>query len=110
MNPEHHRQLAVAFGIGRRIDVQVEAILALSRVRKSHVVVNVPLKAMPSKFGGIPHALPLGQRHWRLPAQIAHRRRRIGQPQERLHLAVVDGLAGNFALFGLYLQRIGIDS
>ena len=45
----------------------------------------------------------------RLPAQIAHRRRRVGQPQKGLDLAVVDGLAVDLALLGLHRQRIGMD-
>ena len=57
---------------------------------------------------GIALALPLGGRLRRFPAQIADRRRGIRQAQKRPHLAVIDGLAVDLALFCFDCQRIGM--
>ena len=109
MNPEHHRQLAAFRGICGRVDVQEQAILAGSAVREDHVVEGANLGAVRAELRRVALALPLRRRLRRLPAQIAHRRRCIGQPQKRLDLAVVEHLAMHFAMLGLYRQRVGLN-
>ena len=93
MNPEHDRQLALVVGVGGRIDVQKEAILAGSSVLEDHVVEDAALGAVRAILGGVALALPLCRRLGCLPAQVADRRSRIGQSEKRFHLAVIDGLA-----------------
>ena len=108
VNPEHHRQLALVGCVGRRVDVEKEAILAGGAVQKDHIFEDAALGAVRAVLGGVAIALPLGRGLRRFPAQVADRRRGVRQAQKRFHLAVIDGLSVNFALFCFDCERIGM--
>jgi hypothetical protein len=83
INPDHHGQACSRLGIGRRPDVQVQAVLAGARVAKDHVGIQVCLHAAMAEVCGIAYAGPLRRRLRRLPAQRSHGRGGVRDAEKR---------------------------
>ncbi len=88
VNPDHDRQLLR--GIRRTPDVQIEAILAGRRAQRRSILRERLLHAVMGVGFRLAHARPGGSRLRRRPAQLADRRRGIGNALE-----VIDGAAVN---------------
>ncbi len=80
VNPDHYRKLVVP-GFRGRPDIQIQAVLAHARVLEHHVPENIVLHAACAEMVRLLHAGPGRNRLRRLPTQIAHRRRGIGNAQ-----------------------------
>src|SRR5271170_6076955 len=72
--PHHDRQFGLGF-LCRRPDVESEAILALPRIAKDHVIVMCLLHTAGTEAGSLTHAVPLGCWLRWFPAQRTYRRR-----------------------------------
>ena len=81
VNPHHYRKPVVR-GFGGRPDVEIQAVLAHSRVLEYHVPVNICLHAVRAEMVRFMHAGPGRDRLWRLPTRIAHRRRGVRNAQK----------------------------
>jgi hypothetical protein len=61
---------------------------------------------MSARFFGLVHAVPLGGRFGRAPAQFADRRRSIRQTQEGPDFAIIDGFPVDRALGSHNVEQI----
>ena len=83
VNPDHHRPGVSRFGPGP--DVQVQAVLAALQLAAAVDAVDDGLPAGRSEGGGVPRLLPGSRASRRLPAQVPHRRRRVGDAAKHPH-------------------------
>ena len=101
INPNHHRQLRPR-SFRRSPHIQRQAVFTAARVVKLHVTVNFSLHAVRAELRNSPHPTPFRRGHRRLPAQLSHRRRSVGDAQKRANRTVF--LAFDLARLGLHLQ------
>ena len=72
---DEHRQTRARPRVGRRPDVEIEAVLAHAGVAEHHVAVDARLHALVGEAVGLAHALPPRRGLRRLPAELSHGRR-----------------------------------
>ncbi len=105
VDPHHHRPLFTGL-LGPGPDVQIEAVLRHRRgIRLIHgdvgAALAMRLQAGVAELGGLEHALPRLDRHWRMPAQGADRRLAEGDALEHL-----DALGGGRGALDQALGRL----
>lgn len=89
MEPHHHRQRAVHSRRARRVDIQVQAVLA---ALDDHVAAEgIALQADRGILHGQTLALPRGRRHRWAETKLAQRWLRIGHAHEGPHMATLVG-------------------
>ena len=106
VDPDHDGK-AAALGVGGGPDVEGEAIFAGARVVEDHVGIGAGLDAVGAEVVGGEGAVPLGGGLRGLPAEVADRRRGVGDSLERADLAVGGKGAFDFAFVGFDRQGIG---
>jgi hypothetical protein len=102
VNPHHDRASAIERG---RPDVEVEAILGHARLVRIDVAIRLLLHAVVAECVGLPHACPVRGQHGSTPAQVAHRRRGIGNSLE--HQYVPGGVHSSLDRPGIHCDLVG---
>src|SRR5580658_1144028 len=103
--PHHDWQFGFGF-LCRRPDVESKTILALPRIAEDHVIVMCLLHTAGTEADSLTHAVPLGRRLRRFPAQRTYRRRSKWDAEEVTRLAVCAHLALDLAGVGFGNQGI----